>query len=1806
MMKKFCLVLFSALVFGPPVWAEYNLSDQSVEQDMGFVEPSLQLQDFPDEKNIFHFNKDLWNQAQEAIRQGRTPGEETVKEEAEEELDPSLETPAPAAPEPGISVTLPYESGLSISGRKLISVKLKETNYKSEEYASQRGLPKKQRDFEMDQELQVRIKGKVGRKITVNVDFDDTKEDKRDISVVYEGDPEEVVQEAAFGDITLSLPATEFVSYSKQLFGVRTRLKYKDAQLMAIGSRTKGITETKRFTGNTKFERKEISDTAYYTRRYYDIVFTTHSIVPGTVEIWRNDNNPDNNANARLFDDVPEAFKPGAEDFAENASTVSGYFDKLVPVTDFSVDLVKGIVCLTSPARQDDVLIIDYTLANGLKLSDLGTPGRLTILKTEDDEKISFDTEVGYRRELKTFYSIGRTKIVHDNGQGNFIIHTNDLNGNTTSVYLTNGDPLEYLSDNLGNLKVDFEAGLFYIQPPLKVDDPELYDISKKTHKFSFLLEYQYKVRNYFVRPNLVFGSERVTVNGRLLTRDLDYFIDYDSGYLTFFNDDDIDAATQIEVTYEYAPFGGQLGQTLVGARTELSLVPGRFFLGSTMLYTFAPKPTIVPDIRSTPTSLMVLEADTRLTDIQVPFLPLSLSLSAEVAQSQENPNLFGKALVDSMEGIKAEDQTIMDIDFWQIASNPGGSISRHGSINFGEEEILLTDINPFSGADDGETQRVLAMSYDLRAGTAGEESSVIQSISRSGRDFSEKTYMELWVQGAGAAGDGVDLIVNAGRFNEDADGDTFLDTEDINDDNTLNTGEDVGWVFNDPGPDGSHLLAGDNITSRVGADNNRLDSEDLDQDGQLDPENPVRTQPLFRLSDVPTSSDIEMYDPGTGALDPEGDLNFTGWRFIKVPLNITAAEKEAFKIIQQVRVTFVGESAGSARAGTVRVGKISFVGNRWRTPVSLSGSTMTVSAVNNIDNPDYRSLIGNSAFNSLYEDSADNRTREQALSLKFVLPAGSSTTTRVIYPSARDFSKHKSLLFFLQAPSGKPTGETFFVQIGNDTDYHEYSIPITPGDSGAWRLQNIALTDLNDDGLPDVFKTNDPNASTRIVGKPNLANVGQIKLGVRNDTGASIDSELWVNEIHLSGSRRKTGTAQRFSADMSWPGWGAVGGKVREVDRNFQTLTAQIVNQDRKSKSAYFDFTRLRFLPLSGNVSKDETITPAAIRTGEAGLVSVLSEGKEENILARGQGQLLIPRLPAFGFSYEKSVIKSTERQEKKDRNTYTGTMDYAVPVKPDLLPGKKFSFRPLPESVSVKYLRINHFQSYSEDKKKQDMAVSTNTIENAVFSNAKTVEFTDDWSGRMTFLPWNGFNVTPNYSWKKVTEQKRFTDDDLSLVPAFENAKSYQKSLTQTQGLSASLRLFKWFEPHFNYALTGTETNALPTASSATAFHLKTIDRTGNGDISLTFRARDLFPNFKPTRSFSVDNSFRIESGDTYKNVAKEDNEWQKIRVFQFKKIERDNGGAIYGLLNQLEFTDTQARRERLTLRNTWRSSGNWSPLDWFRPPKKLKKRLRPLKTLNVTATVTHTEEHTEQADTMRDVSTVIWPDLIFSLRETERFFWLERWMKNSQLNIRANQRKTQAFEVSISDSKSFNTDYRFTLFRRYDVYLTYGSKKDQEIDLTTNLLKSRSEGDNCSAQVTMTLGPYRHTPSYTRKSDKAHDGAGKTTRDLTTETYAIATRLDKSYPSGFRIPFTKKVFGNVNRLIMDSKLTYERKKSSMNVERDNIDVYTANVTGEYEISRNFRLSFGGGFSMTVNREKKDNGFMSMNVNSQLVIQF
>jgi hypothetical protein len=1234
----------------------------------------------------FHFNQNDWNKMRRDVEGGRTPGkEEPIVQQSTTTTTAQVEPPKP--PPGQISFDLPYESSLSITGRKVIKVDI-ENKHITPERAKELGTTQDTQQFTMEQELQAKIQGTVARKTTINVNFDDTKENVQDFSVVYKGDPDEVVQEAAFGDIVLSLPATEFVNYQKQLFGIRASLKYKKAGLMVIGSRTKGTTETKRFTGSTERKQKVVNDVDYIRRKFYDLTFTSatqmySSTGPynGQTVLPLNDSIPE-----QVFIEDTTGLLLDATNYlvaypTEPETSFTVRMRRMSRGVDYSIDRLKGIITFTNPVNESVRIAIDFSIANGTQLINLpNVAPRIINLIIKDKTP----EHPGASQEIRRFYSTGDRNIIRDNGLGNFLLTVKDPNQQSEI-----GASLSPQQIYPGTIEMNFDTGIFELKNTFGFTDLYAPNVSVGTPLHSvFVLEYQALKRTFFLRPNIVLQSETISVDGRRLNRDLDYFIDYDIGTITFFNDDLIRDSSVIEATYEFAPFGGTLGETLVGARATYDIMTNQrmgkaafdsWTVGSTVLYNFSAKPTSPPDIRSTPSSLLVTEGDTKVSGLKFGELPINTNFTIEEARSTENPNLFGKALIDSMEGIRQEDGAPLLKDSWQVAANPQngtynnvtdfrGRDNPSSHLTWVEVDALTEDPN-----DGDATQKGLAVGYNLNTLTAAtsEQVSMVNVISLSGRDFSKKTSLEVDLTGSGTAGAGVEMLIEYGTFNEDSDNDGLLDTEDqIPFDGILNLGEDVGFVYDGPGDDLLKATSGDNATVRVGNGNTRLDSEDLTGDRVLNTSDRSATDlPIFEISQArPLVFNGNTYT----------DLSFTNRVFFKIPLRfdqLSENENARLLSVKQVRITLRNRAMATPQSGTIILSKLALVGNTWQpaeiTQTSLT-STMSVTAINNKDGfPQnlYVPLFGLADYNELYKGNIpESDTREQALALNYDLQPGATATTKSVYGAARDFAKHDILKFFISkknsdddcssaaCPAGQ-NGQVFF-QAGSETEYQKASIDIDRIPARSWAVITIRQADINNDGTPDQWESDTPGVTiTRVGSAPSLTSISQLKFGVYNSsTGAgapTISNEIWINDIHQSDPHERNGAARRYSFDTSWTNWMDFGGTYRDVDRLFQTPTTAITNQDRKQTSSFINISRLKFLPLTFKRSVDETFTPAAYRTNTNALVSFLQEGSLRNETNNATARLILPgNLPAFDMSYDNAISKAnlTQRTDRSD----------------------------------------------------------------------------------------------------------------------------------------------------------------------------------------------------------------------------------------------------------------------------------------------------------------------------------------------------------------------------------------------------------------------------------------------------------------------------------------------------------------------------------------------------------------------------
>ena len=534
-----CLFLIPQLLFGPYLQAEtlpYQLVDRDkydlFEEDRKAAEEKeLIIEDAPDDAQLLKYTNEFWRQAVTAVE-----GDYTLDKGPEPIPDLTLLNP---------TLSLPlYGTNLALTGRYVIGFRLDAMRYTQD--TNNTVEDRNTRSFEMQQEMQLKMQGKILDRIFVDIDYDDQREEEKTISVAYRGKPGELVQLAEFGDINLSLPQTEFIAYEKQLFGAKVHLQHKNLDLNIIGSQTKGTNKQKQFVGSSVFEIVTIADTDYVRRTYYDMTFgsntpvgtnvkwstTIGNIAAGTEEVYVD-------TNTIRGDYVPVSLQ--VRDYGTDSVVYSGTFKQLQRGTDYTVDYSRGIIEFSSAQTAASIIAINYQNSAGTWLS----PNQLQpyVIKTSNDKYILSSDELGYQMEMKTFYNVGAQQITRDNGKGNFLLNLLDANGQDVGA---SASPQQVYPSTID---MDFDKGVFELRSRM-TDDLGLYNatpVSSKNRKFQ--VEYTSTVKTYFVEAGIVVESESVKLNGVTLQRNNDYYIDYASGYLTIYDGDRITEDSVIDIT---------------------------------------------------------------------------------------------------------------------------------------------------------------------------------------------------------------------------------------------------------------------------------------------------------------------------------------------------------------------------------------------------------------------------------------------------------------------------------------------------------------------------------------------------------------------------------------------------------------------------------------------------------------------------------------------------------------------------------------------------------------------------------------------------------------------------------------------------------------------------------------------------------------------------------------------------------------------------------------------------------------------------------------------------------------------------------------------------------------------------------------------------------------------------------------------------------------------------------------------------------------------------------------------------------
>ena len=243
------------------------------------------------------------------------------------------------------------------------------------------------------------------------------------------------------------------------------------------------------------------------------------------------------------------------------------------------------------------------------------------------------------------------------------------------------------------------------------------------------------------------------------------------------------------------------------------------FMLSTGYILNTGQKPAEIPDVNGVPNRLQAFNINTSfgrefnvagifnlLPFINMRNLKLSLDFSGEAAYSHNNPNSIGVALIDSMEGAK-ESTTVPTLKYnWKQSSVP--YISEDAPASIGDiynvlptsenrtifkvalkdkneseavgnymrnRDVPASSIQPLSLST--EERLIMELGYEF-TDVVAEWGGFSNGISASGVDYSERSFVEIWMRVQGD--DQVTLHLNLGVVNEDTDSDQRLDSEDL------------------------------------------------------------------------------------------------------------------------------------------------------------------------------------------------------------------------------------------------------------------------------------------------------------------------------------------------------------------------------------------------------------------------------------------------------------------------------------------------------------------------------------------------------------------------------------------------------------------------------------------------------------------------------------------------------------------------------------------------------------------------------------------------------------------------------------------------------------------------------------------------------------------------------------------------------------------------------------------------------------------------------------------------------------------
>lgn len=502
--------------------------------------------------------------------------------------------------------------------------------------------------FKMNQTQRFTVTGRIGEKVTVNVDQDSERafDFDNNLKLNYTGYDDEIIQSIEAGNIALTLPGTRFVTFSGKssgLFGVKSNMQLGNLSLTTIASQEKGENKKLTLSGGASEEARRIQDYEYRRYAYFFVDEVYRENFKQYSEKWVHQASP------RIITDI-EVYKSDANYETRYPGSIRGWavLDPANPDTletgsesylgnwirleqeEYYVEKTLGYIVPTNPLNKEEVLAVAYrdTLRNRVGDIDYNPQdGRSMVLKLIKSRN-PLPSYKSSKLEWKNVYSLGARNIDREGFQ--LKIYFKPPSGDAQESQVVSNESRSYLNifgldetdtngalnpdNNLDNNPtiINWARGelIFPYLEPFDPDNPDgvvingipetslldpakrdgiMYDTTSNSliaQRSKFFLEVKAKNRsaNYSLGFNIIENSEEVRLGGTLLQRDRDYIIDYFAGNLTILNEEATRPTAQVEISYQSNQLFQLEKKTIMGTRAEYRM--GRdAFLGGTFLY---------------------------------------------------------------------------------------------------------------------------------------------------------------------------------------------------------------------------------------------------------------------------------------------------------------------------------------------------------------------------------------------------------------------------------------------------------------------------------------------------------------------------------------------------------------------------------------------------------------------------------------------------------------------------------------------------------------------------------------------------------------------------------------------------------------------------------------------------------------------------------------------------------------------------------------------------------------------------------------------------------------------------------------------------------------------------------------------------------------------------------------------------------------------------------------------------------------------------------------------------------------------